>query len=122
VAKKKDLAKEKERKQAKTDYQKHLDAVMELKTMTDTPAWQAYYRMIQNEIKRHGEAVLNAEKSREVIAHQEGVKVLRSLIRRVKAPIDSLDSFIRAMPLFVGDMKMRAEWNAALGKVELRTV
>ncbi len=110
------------RLQEKTDYERLLEKVLEVKTMTDTPAWQSFYRGTQRRIEAHGLAVLNAEKNREVIQHQEGVKILRTLIEEVAAPVRDLQEFINRTPLFAKDAHTLAEFNVALGKVELRAV
>ena len=126
-AKKKAAAEEKARKaqqkaKAVADYQGHLAKVKVLQTMTDTDAWQSFYRSIQERIAKHGREVLDAEKTREIIQHQEGVKILRDLLDRVAAPVRELQHFINAMPLFSQEMRERAEWNAALGRVEITAV
>jgi hypothetical protein len=113
---------EERKRKALTDYEKHLEAVMSLKAMTDTPAWQEHYRHMRARIEAHGQEVLNAEKTREVVQHQEGAKILRALIERVKGPVGDLNHYINAMPLFVSSMPIRAEWNGALGTVELREI
>jgi hypothetical protein len=105
-----------------TDYERRLRDVEKLKEMTDTEAWQDFYRSIQQSIDAHGAAVLDAEKSREVIRHQEGVKILRGLIESVQECIAELNRFVTACPLFVQDMPLRATWNETLGTVELKRV
>ena len=113
---------EEEKKRALSDYEEHLNEVLRAKEMTDTAAWQEFYRRLQQDIKRHGEDVLDAEKPREVVHHQEGVKLLRALIQRVADPVGKLDGFIQGMPLFAHQFKTRATWNQALGKVELHEI
>ena len=63
--------------------------------------------------------MLDAEQTRVIIQHQEGVKILRGLLINVAAPVEELKHFINAMPLFSQDMRERADWNAALGRVEV---
>lgn len=112
-------AKAAERKQAMSDYDDYLARVMELKSMTDTKSWQRMFGEIMSAIDRHGKSVLVAEKNRDVIRHQEGVKILRGVIAKVREPVDELNNFIHNMPLFSAQMKTRASWNEALGRVEL---
>ena len=113
---------EQEKKQAMTDYEKHLEAVREMKAMTDTDAWKALYRSVIGEIDGHAKDILDAEKPREVVQHQEGVKILRSLIRRVREPVGAFRHFLTSMPLLVGRVRVRSEFNEALGTIELKEI
>lgn len=114
--------KEKEKQQALSEYEQHMDAVRNTKAMTDTTAWQQFYRGIQQEIEKHGRMVLVTEQTRTIIRHQEGVKILRALVEKIAEPVHELNRFISNMPLFAPDMGVRAEWNTALGKVELKAI
>lgn len=107
-------------RQAKTDYEKHLDAVKALKEMTDTQAWQDLYRHMQTEIVRHRAALEDAEKARDVVQHQEGIKIIRSVISHARKAVDDLNHFVASMPLFAKTMHTTAEWNDALGRVDLK--
>ena len=104
---------------ALTDYQKAVDDVLRVKAMTDTDAWKTFYVEIQKQIRRHSIDILDAEKPRDVVRHQEGVKILRGLIGSVREPVGKLNGYIASMPLFSAQMRTRAEWNDALGIVEL---
>ena len=110
------------RAQALTGYEKRVEQIRDLQRMTDTEAWQQYYFDVQTQITKHGDAVLNAEQTREVIHHQEGVKILRWMIEKIREPVDDLNKFITSYPLFAGEMKIRAEWNASLGTVDIREI
>lgn len=110
-----------EKKQAMSDYDGYLDGVKELKSMTDTKAWHRMFGEIKVAIENHGKSVLVAEKNRDVIRHQEGVKILRGVLAKVREPVDELNNFVHNMPLFSAQMKTRASWNEALGRVELTT-
>jgi len=112
----------KERQQALTEYEKHMDEVNATKVMTDTAAWQKFYRKVMADIETHGQEVLTAEKTRDIVCHQEGVKILKAMVAGVSRPVHELDRFIASMPLFVQSMKIRATWNKALGKVELKAM
>jgi len=111
-----------EKRKAMGDYDRNLEVVRKVKAMTDTSAWQLFYSELQRRIRKHSESVLDAEKPRDVIHHQEGVKVIRSLIAQIRKPIEELNTFISAMPLFAQDMEIRATWNDALGKIELHSI
>ena len=121
VKERQEQEKKKKRKLAQTEYEKLLRKVAELKEMTDTPKWREVYASIHKAIARHGEEVLDAEKSRDVIHHQEGVKILRGLVDRVKAPVTALEDLCSKMPLFVKEFKTRATWNEKIGAVEMTT-
>ena len=114
-----ELAKQKE-EAALGDYHKRLEKVREFKAMTDTTAWQSYYSGLLNRIEKHGQMVLDAEQTRDVVRHQEGVKIIRSILEEVEQVVKDLNSYVNAQPLFAPLMHTRAEWNAALCKIELR--
>jgi len=110
------------KKEAISDYKEKLDAVSELKKMTDTKAWQKFYAHINRSIEEHGKKVLDAEQTREIVRQQEGVKILRSLKYKVKEPVSELNNFCHNMPLFAQEFDVRASWNDAIGKVELKNI
>ncbi len=112
-------AEENESQRVQADYADLLREVRDMKELTDTKAWQRLHRNIRAKISAHADAVLDAEKPREVVQHQEGVKILREVLAYPKAPVDLLTEFIKATPLFARMMPVRAEWNEALGKIEL---
>lgn len=109
-----------EKKKALSDYEKHLKAVKDLKEMTDTASWREFHSRIQKQLAQHGRDVLDAEKTRDIIRHQEGVKILKEIIAEVCEPVTKLQGYVRDMPLFAKDFKDLAEWNTALGQVEMR--
>lgn len=107
------------KRKAFADYDARLKDVSELKDMTDTPAWQKLYAEMQASIDKHAADILDVEKPRDVVKHQEGVKVLRGLIFQIRAPVDALNSFVNNTPLFAPAEVARANFNEALGTVEL---
>jgi hypothetical protein len=90
--------------------------------MTDTAAWQDFYRHIQAEITKHGVEILDAEKTREIVQHQEGVKVLKALVSVVRKPVDDLTHLINSMTLFRPVIHTAAEFNTALGRIDLKRI
>jgi len=113
---------EQEKQLALTDYDKLLRDVTEMKTMTDTAAWQRLYASLRRKIAAHAEDVLEAEKPREVVQHQEGVKILRDVCAWPAAPVQALKDFVKGYPLFAGEMNVRAEWNEVLGRIDLTEI
>jgi len=113
---------EADRKRVLGDYEKALAKVNALKSMTDTEAWRQYYRGILQRIDLHGRDVLDAEKPRDVIHHQEGVKILRQLIDEVRGPVEALNAYVREMPLFALEFHTAAEWNGPLGIVVMKSM
>ncbi len=110
------------KKSAEVDYEKKLADVRDLEDMTSTDSWRRFYTELQSSMNQHRISLEDAE-GKDVIRHQEGLKILRSVIEKVKKPVDDLNSFIvNTGPLFSTNMKYRAEWNTALGKVEMREV
>ena len=95
---------------------------MALKAMTDSAHWAGVHSRIQRQIAIPAEAVLDAEKPREVIAHQEGVKVMRRFLAELQEPVNELQTFINARPLFAPVFPSRAQWNVALGRVEIKSI
>jgi hypothetical protein len=112
---------EAERLRAKSRFEALLAGVLKLKEMTDTPGWQKVYADLQARIKQHGQDVLNAEKTRDIIAHQEGVKRFREFLADLQAPVGALRNYVSEMPLFASEFHTRAQWSEALGQVELKT-
>lgn len=110
------------KKSAEVDYEKKLADVRDLEEMTDTDSWRRIHTELQSSMNQHRKSLEDAE-GKDVIRHQEGLKILRAVIEKVKKPVDDLNNFVvNTGPLFSGNMKYRAEWNTALGKVELREV
>jgi hypothetical protein len=111
-----------EKQKAKSDYEKMLSQVMDLKEMTQTEAWQRNYRWLKMQVKKHADDILDAEKPRDVVRHQEGVKLIKEILESVKGPVEEMNEFISKMPLFSGSFKVRAAWNDDLGIVQLTEV
>ncbi len=107
------------KKKAFEDYEERLKEVEDLKAMTDTPAWQKFYAGVMASIEKHAQDILDTEKPRETIRHQEGVKILRGLVFQLKMPVDTLNAFVNNTPLFAPAEVARANFNEALGTVEL---
>ena len=105
--------------EAVSGYADRLGEVRRAKVMTDTVAWAELYARIQEEIKGHAAAVLEAEKPRDVVRHQEGVKILRLLAEFPRRPVDKLADYCRSMPLFASQFPVSAGWNDAVGRIEL---
>lgn len=112
-------AEKRKKEQANKDYKGHLTTVEELKEMTDTTAWKKFHTNLQRRIDGAAKAILDAEKPRDVIRCQESVKLIRAIIAEARTPVDALDSFCNAMPLFAQNFSVRAAWNDGLGIVEL---
>jgi Skp family chaperone for outer membrane proteins len=121
--KERDKKLEDQKKQAAlTDYEKRLANVKKLKKLTDTEAWQQLYKSMQKTIANHAESLLDHKlTSKDVIYHQQGVRVLRDLLNRMRAPMDALASFEKDMPLFApGEIKEHATWDGKTGRVILK--
>lgn len=111
-----------QKKAALTDYEKRLAKVKQLKLMTDTDGWRQLYKSIVKQIAGHAESVLDHTLSgKELSYHQQGVRVLRDLINRVRAPLDALTSFEKELPLFAAsEISERAEWDDKTGVVIIK--
>jgi len=112
-------AEEQKEKVIKKDYADHLHEVEELKAMTETKAWQKFYANLRRAITKAGKDILDAEKTREIIRYQESVKIIRQILVKVREPVDEMNTFCNAHPLFVAEFPVRPEWNEATGTVEL---
>lgn len=106
--------------QVRVDYDSHLRAVEELVEMTSTVEWQRRHAWIQREIKRSATALLECEKPKEIVAHQQKVRAFREFLSVLKQPVEEMISFCKDMPLFAGTFPKHASWNEALGRAELR--
>lgn len=111
-----------EKQRALTDYEKQLQRVLALKSMTDCEEWQRVHRWVKTQIQKHASEILDAEKSREVVQHQEGVKILRDILETVKSPVAEFQAFCNGMNLFASQFRTRATWNDDLGIVQLTEV
>ena len=107
------------RDKARSDYGKLLDDVKRLKEMIDTEAWRKFYTDLLKEKERARDAVLEAEKTRDIIRFQETVKILGAVAKNIRGPVDDLNRFCNDMPLFAQEFKVRASWNEGQGIVEL---
>lgn len=106
-----------DRSRAKADYKRLLQDVEELEVMTKTPSWAAFYGYLRERITRHGRDILHAEKTRDIIGHQEGVKILESILEHLSGPVEELRAFIKGMPLFTAEFPKTAHWDESLGVV-----
>lgn len=87
--------------------------------MTSTPAWKDYYNKLQQMKKEHSHLILTEEKTREMIRHQEGIKVIDEIIDILRQPVINLNDYCNNMPLFAKQFQYRANFNIALGIVEV---
>ena len=119
---KKQKIEDQEKKESLSDYQKRMGKVKQLKLLTDTEGWKQLYSYMSKSIANHAEGVLDYTLStKEVMYHQQSVRVLRDLINRVRSPIDALTSFAEEMPLFAtNEISERAEWDSKTGTVTIR--
>lgn len=113
-----DIAKQK-KIEATDGYEKVLNNLIELKKMTDTSAWRKTYSQIIAMRKEHARMILIEEKTREMVARQEAIKFIDSLLEAVQKPISDLNEYCVSMPLFAKEFHTRGQWNAAIGTVEL---
>ena len=114
--------KDTERKQrAVADYQSQVVGIRDLAAMTASVNWSRVYRALQESQREHRDALVTCE-GKDVKGHQEAIKAITTLVDEVKRPVDDLTAYINAMPLFAAHMRERAEWNEALGRVEIRMV
>lgn len=108
------------KRDAVAGYEERLGKVMRAKAMTDTAAWGDLYGLIRETIAHHAKQVLDAEKPRDVVRHQEGVKILRDLAGWPGKAVEALADYTRSMPLFAREFKTTAGWNQETGRIELR--
>ena len=102
------------------DYERLMKDVKSLKAMTDTAAWQKLYRHIRTDLQLHKDELLTATKTEDVTFHQIAIKELTWIIGDVlQAPIIKLKRYFEDD--HQSSMKT-AEWNEALGKVEIKSL
>ena len=109
---------EQKRAKAGQEYDKLLSGVHALNEMADTEAWKRFYCELLAERTRHEQEILTEERTRSMVAHQEAIKLINIIIKKVQKPIEDLNSYCVAMPLFASEFHTRAQWNAALGSIE----
>lgn len=107
------------KKVAMDEYDEHLDKVYVLKKMTDTRGWRRFYDGMIAERKRHEQMILTEEKTRAMVAHQEAIKFINGMLVQLQQPINKLNNYCVGMPLFATEFHTRAQWNSAIGSVEL---
>ena len=97
-----------EQEQSKPDkaavdaYGKMLKRARDAERATGTAYFKALFLDINRAIADAAERVLNEEKNRDVIACQEQVKTLRTLLNRMKQPATDCQNFKQRYPLFIG--------------------
>jgi hypothetical protein len=109
---------EQKRAKAGQEYDKLLSGVHALNEMADTEAWKRFYNDLIADRTRHEQDILTEEKTRDMVRHQECIKIINGIIKKVQKPIADLNAYCVAMPLFSAEFHTRAQWNAALGTVE----
>ena len=106
---------------ALNDYDGYLKKVVQMKEMTDTPAWKGLFRSWQRDKLETANAILTEDKTRDMIICQERIKAVNRLVESVELPVLNLQEFCNGMPLFAGNFKTRAAFNKDTGTIELRT-
>jgi hypothetical protein len=109
-----------ERERITSEYEDKLRPVLELNTLTSTPGWRRFYDRLVSRRKDHEISILTEEQTRRMVAHQEAIKFIQGLLCEPKQPIEDLNAYCSAMPLFATEFHTRAQWNPGLGTVELR--
>lgn len=113
---------EAEKAGAADEYVKLLRTLMDAKAMCDTEAFRKLYRTQKERLKDIGNELMVAEKMPDVCRLQAEARYIRHVIISYEEPVSALDSYIIAQPLFAGQMKIRAEWNKALGKIVIKNL
>lgn len=91
-----DLEKVDEKKRAaiRLQFNVHRTKLANLERMTDNPAWRDIWSHIDGQINRHSEEVLVIDQSsKEIIGHQQGVRLFRDLQEYIRKPIDDYHYF-----------------------------
>ncbi len=87
--------------------------------MTDTEAWKELYQKMQNLKIKHSKLILSEDKTREMIRHQEFIKIIDEISDLLKQPIENLNDYCNNMPLFQELFSHHANFNSTLGIVEI---
>lgn len=113
----------------KKDAQKHLsdreERILKLMMMTETEAWQMFYRVLVAREKKAVEALRTVEKTRDILRAQELVKLLSGkdgILEEIHRPIRLFNDFPEDMPLFKSLAKYKAVFNEATGIVSLEPI
>jgi hypothetical protein len=111
---------EAEKAGATEEYVKLIRNLMDAKAMCDTEAFRKLYRSQKERLKDIGDELMVVEKSVDLHHMQGEARYIKHLMALYEEPVAALDSYIIAQPLFANQMKLRAEFNRALGKIVVK--
>ena len=107
----------------KSDYYTHIRNISDLERMTSTKTWKVLWEKIQFKIREHAEDALIIDQSaKDIIAHQQGVHVLRSVGEWALSPFDEFNKFIdRHGDIYLREIGLsdRAEFDSDTGLISL---
>jgi hypothetical protein len=108
-----------EKRRVVDSYEKLLTQVQDLSAMCETDTWKRYYAELRAMRQEHARQILTEEKTRQMVAHQEAIKIIDAICEYVAQPVSKLQDLCVAMPLFASEYHTRAQWNMQLGRVDL---
>ncbi len=100
-------------------HEKLIAQVQEIAEMTDTSAWRKIYGYMLEEIDLNTKALRTVEKMPDVIRHQQTINAYEELVRKIRVPLESLNSQVKECPLFAGLIRYRSVWDEKTGVAEL---
>lgn len=92
----KKIKEERERRESiSSDFRRLLHNGFQLAKLTSNSIYQNYFEHLQASLQRHKEGALIIDQStKELIAHQQGVHIIRELQEYILAPLDRFNEFI----------------------------
>lgn len=101
-------------------YDKLVKSVKELQKLTKLRPFKDFYKSVIGKRETSQTEWVDEDKSREIVRHQETVRIVNSIIDDLRKPVDELNDFCNGMPLLAGLHPMRADFDEATGEVELK--
>jgi hypothetical protein len=113
-----------ERKRSLTvEFHTLIRPVSDLEGLTQNPRWQEFYSHLELQVRKHAEdALLVDQSTKELIAHQQSVHIIRSLREFVLRPMDRFNDFInRHSETYLNSIGLseRVQWDDTRGVLEI---
>jgi hypothetical protein len=102
------------------EYVELLRKLMDAKAATDTEFFRRLFKQQRNRLVDIGSELLEVDKATDIHRLQAEAKYIKRLLEQYRQTVDDVNNYIASSPLFSGQMTIRAEWNSALGKIEIK--
>lgn len=107
------------RERAQEDYRRLIENIHHLADMTQKRGWDWMHDQLQNKRKTAEILILSEEKTRDMIRHQETIKVIQGIYSIIKDRVEELNNYPVKFPLFAIDFRSRAKFDEKSGIVTI---